>query len=136
MPVTSHLESLPTLPEANRGRVIYVDCLPDDLTAELEVKGYGVVDLFTLPRDTLDEEQTYLRAKCQAIEEGTIAVNSHILRALEIGMRAAGMMGRETRHAKVTLEGDHQSVEELMGWGKDRHTLEGNSTIVNAQRKK
>lgn len=129
-----HLEDLPALLDEQVGRIIYVDRIGLDATVDLTARGYQVVDLFSLPRQTSDQERAYLDAKRQAIEEGTILVNQHIIRALELGMRAAGMMGKE-RHTKVTLEGDSESIDELLNWSCDRHTLENNSTLVNAQRK-
>lgn len=135
VPRTDHLDNLPRLPKEYKGRTIYVDRIGEEMTLLLEDKGYSVVDLFCLPRSTMEEEREFLDAKRQAIEEGTVIVNSHILRALELGMRAAGLMGKE-RSLKVTLDDDSQSLTELLGWGEDRHTLEGNSTVVGAQRKK
>lgn len=125
------LAMMPALPDGMTRR-LYVRCIDATLWDSLLSKGYEVVDLFSLPRNTDEENVAYLKAKAQALEENTVEFNREERMALELEMKAAGLLERDAGagDGKVTLTG---TVEELLSWGNSSHTLRDNSTVQSAQ---
>ena len=115
-------------------RVVYVQGLAESDRTILEARGYRPVELLTMPRVTTDDHQAYLLAKAQALEEGTIPVSAEgeDRTALELEMRAYGLLDKRTTSMNLTLQCDATEVSSLLGWGGSRHTLAGNSTALAA----
>ncbi|MBH06033.1 MAG: hypothetical protein CMJ20_06895 [Phycisphaeraceae bacterium] len=114
-------------------RTVFVRGLEQDMAEILTERGYTVVELMTMPRNNPVEEQTYLLAKCQAMEEGTIAFTTEDRRTLELAMKSAGLLDskRTMLNLKVDIDGD--DVEKMLNWNNSRHTLAENSTVQAAK---
>jgi hypothetical protein len=125
------LIQLPTLDGVTR--TVYVSAEGPEAVSSLEQRGYTVVDIFTLPRETPEDHQRFLLAKMQGVEEGTICSTQKDIRALEVAMRAHGLLDKTSRHLNLNVAVDGQTVEQLLGWSDSRHTLRGNSTVQSAQ---
>jgi hypothetical protein len=106
----------------------------DDLTREhLEGLGYVVVDLMTLPRGEQWQEEAYLKAKMQAVEEGTIDARPEDRHRLELAMKAHGLLVHDRKNFNVNVNLDGKTANELLDWGSNRHTLVDNSTVQSAR---
>ena len=115
-----------------RKRIIYVRGLDPALNTELDGRGYMAIELNSLPRESSEDQVQYLLAKCQAIEERTITTDPEERKCLELEMRAYGLLDSRSVALKLDVSADMQQIEGLLGWGKSRHTLAGNSTVIAA----
>lgn len=126
------LNRFPALRNSSR-RTIYVSGLGDKEREALELRGYGPVELMTLPRETEQDHADYVRAKLQAIEEGTVLADEEDRKRLELEARAYGLLDPKRRQMSVNINADSASIDKLLEWDSGRHTLAGNSTAVHAQ---
>lgn len=58
-------------------------------------------------------------------------VSKHELAALELKMKAAGMFESKRLNTNVHVSLDSADMEQLLNWNQSRHTLQGNSTIID-----
>ncbi|MFH0982932.1 MAG: hypothetical protein V2A79_15530 [Planctomycetota bacterium] len=124
------------MPERITGvkRTVYVSL--GENASELEGMGYNVIDVFSLPRATDDEHRDYLLARLQGVTEGTIKAGPQDIRALELEMRAYGLLDKESKRLNVNVSLGPGDVDKMMGWQRSRHTLADNSTVQSAVREK
>lgn len=120
-------------PPVAHPRRIFVRGLEPETKDRLESRGYVVVELATLPRQSTDETVTYLLSKAQAIEERTIETSAEERKCLELEMRAYGLLDKRSLALSLDVSADASELDSLLGWGSSRHTLAGNSTVVSAQ---
>ena len=128
---TINVDMFPPVP---LGRRLYFEYITPDECANLRAKGYDPVVLFSLPRTSEVEHKNYLLAFSQGLSDGTVHCSKGRLDALELEMRAHGMLNKE-----VSSSGDEQKraslVEDLLTkFGKkgDRHVL-FQTTITDPQ---
>ena len=103
------------------------------MAQKLGERGYKVVELMTLPRSTPLEHHHYLMAKSQAIEEGTIEYTTEERRALELEMKAHGLLDAKKTQLNVNVDIDTNDLQKMLDWTDSRHTLADNSTVVSAK---
>ena len=115
-------------------RTVYVSL--GENASDLEAMGYNVIDVFSLPRATDDEHRDYLLARLQGVTEGTIKAGPQDIRALELEMRAYGLLNKESKRLNVNVSLGPQDVDAMMSWQRSRHTLTDNSTVQSAVREK
>ena len=127
-----NLDMFPPLRDSAR-RTIYVSGMPKEERMVLELRGYAPVELMTLPRDSEQNHADYVRAKLQAIEEGTIPADEEDRKRLELEARAYGLLDPKRRQISVNINADSSTIDKLLEWDSGRHTLAGNSTAVHAQ---
>ena len=114
-------------------RTVYVDITtPPETVARLTESGYHVIDLLAMTRDTPDEHRACIRARAQAIAEGTITATDDQRRALELEARSWGMLAARSESTQVRVLATADELGALLGWGSSRHTLAGNSTSLAA----
>src|SRR6185369_1597241 len=127
------LSGFPEVPPDARPRRIYFLKLGLLDIETLRNRGYDPMTLFQLPRGTPESEDFYLRAKAQAIEEGTVTSDKLMNAALELQMKAAGMLAQKNLGVKVKVNVRSEAVEGMLkSWGQSRYTLRGNSTVQAA----
>lgn len=120
------------LPELEKpGRVVYVQNLEPEFMEAMKDKGYQPVDLMSLPRGNHVDEVTYLLAKAQAMEEGTVECAVEDRHRLALLMKAYGLLDpkKEQLNLNVTLDG--KDVGELLDWKNSHHTLRSNTPILD-----
>lgn len=124
------LESFPVL-EPGVERVLYFDT-PPEFYNSLVARGYKIVLLSTLPRNGIGEEQVYLKAKLQAVEEGTVVISDNQLTALRTSLEL--YFGKKAG-SLVTLvpASAGEGMLEVLDWGSTRHTMKGNTTLAEAR---
>lgn len=128
-----NLDGFPPVPVEARPRRIYLQILSPLDAEALRGRGYDPMSLLQLPRGTPEHESTYLLARAQAIEEGTYVADKPQMRALELQMKANGMLTSKGVQLRVALTGDVKDAEGILkNWGASRHTLRGNSTVTAA----
>jgi len=127
---TVNLDLFPEIPEEARPRRIYVGAITQLDSLALRQRGYEPTPLLTLPRSTQRENIEYLYAKAQAIEEGTLAASAEERRQLALSMQAYGML--KDVQMRVNMDIGSESVAEILDWQKSRHTLRGQTTLVDA----
>lgn len=122
----------PELPPGS-ARPVYFDALSQADLAELARRGYAPRLLMSLPRGTPKDEAEYLLAKAQAMEEGTVPATKVLRETLELEMKANRMLGQKSFVARLDVKADKSDIRALLEtWTSSRHTLRGNSTIVEA----
>jgi hypothetical protein len=124
------ISKLPVLPMDARPRRIYVREMNVEEEHELRDRGYDPVGLFALPRRDDAENITYLLAKTQAIEEGTIIASAEERKQLALGMQVFGMLNPKSTRLNLNLNLDSTDIDELLNWQRSRHTLRENTTVV------
>lgn len=113
--------ALPKMLARRRGeRKIYVSQCPDPLFAQMRLKGYDVVDTMTMPRNKTNDHISYLLAFTQGVSEGTIEVGPSQMRALELDMKARGLLDKATKTFNMG-DTEFSSVKEALGWTDSRH---------------
>lgn len=126
------LECFPEVPPDVRPRRVYFPKLSILDRETLRARGYDPMTLFELPRGG-ENEIAYLRAKAQAIEEGTVTADKLTVAALELQMKNNNMLSQKHMAVNVKLSAKLADVEGLLkSWGQSRHTLRGNSTVQAA----
>jgi hypothetical protein len=126
-------EILDNFPPVTTKRTLYFDKLSSEVEDELITRGYNVVRILTLPRELPGDNIRYLDAKAQGIEEGTIQCTAIQFRTLELEMKAAAMLNNSKQNTNINVKMTGKDLDELLGWGKSRHTLRGNTTVVEAE---
>ncbi len=111
------------------GRILYFAVIPD-FADVLAMRGYQVVALATLPRSGTLDEQTYLRAKLQGIEEGTVRASDAQLTALKTQVDL--MFGKKAFDG-VLASTNGRGLLEALDWNASRHTVVGNTTMAEAR---
>lgn len=119
--------------KSGSNRTIYVSGLSDDDRLTFELRGYCPVELMSLPRDSEQDHCNYVRAKLQAIEEGTVFADEEDRKRLELEARTYGLLDPKRRQISVNVNAESATIDKLLQWDSGRHTLAGNSTAVNAQ---
>lgn len=125
------LQAFPIVPPDARPRALYFsrELMAID-TAGLQARGYEVVNVLALPRRTDPEHRVYLLAKAQGIEEGTIPAGEEDRFRLQLEMQAYGLMNNKSTRINLNVSVDAHDIKKMLDWGKDRHTLRDNTTIV------
>ncbi len=126
------ISAFPLLPPGS-SRTIFVRGLAQDIAQELRDRGYTVVELMTLPRSNELEHQQYLLSKSQAVEEGTIEFTTEERRALELEMKAYGLLDSKKTQLNVNVDIDTNDLQKMLNWKDSRHTLADNSTVQAAK---
>ena len=126
------LSAFPALPKGAT-RTIFVRGLQQDIAQKLGERGYVVVELMTLPRTNPLEHQQYLLSKSQACEEGTIEFTTEERRALELEMKAHGLLDSKKTQLNVNVDIDTNDLQKMLNWTDSRHTLADNSTVQAAK---
>lgn len=119
------LERFPKLDALAHGRPLYFED-PPSYIHELQERGYKIVFLSTLPRDTQAQEQDYLRAKLRGVEEGTVKVDKLQLLALQSALNLA-FGSKEPVHEKAARSDD--DFMDMFDWKPTRFKLKDNTTI-------
>lgn len=119
-------------PHVGFERKLYVRGLDPKIALELMDRGYVPIELATLARETADDQVLYLLAKAQAIEERTIVTDPEERKCLELEMRAYGLLDKKSMALSLNVNADADELDGLLGWGKSRHTLAENSTVLAA----
>jgi hypothetical protein len=119
----------PLVQEDDRPRRLYFEILRENDRQLLVEKGYDPVALMTLPRRNSYENQVYLLAKAQGIEEGTVWASSESRRQLELSMQAYQMLHSKSVNVNMNIEGTKDDLREVLSWQQSRHTLRGNTTV-------
>lgn len=127
-------EPSPSSPSPTVGdgrRVVYYDSLfcggePVGLV------GFVLKDIRLLPRGDEVEEEAYLLARLQAMEEGFATSHKAAVDTVELELRARGMLNSEQKRDRKRLDTMEKTVNSLLNWNTDRHTLAGNSTSQRA----
>lgn len=129
---------MPQWPPLSAGveRTVYVHGAPTREAEILRGRGYSVVEVNTLPRNSEQEHLRYLLAKAQGVEEGTIEVDQEGRKVLELEMRAYGLLDKRTTSLNLQVHTTSEEVSQIFGWGHSRHTLVDNSTQQGAARLK
>lgn len=127
------LARFPPLEKSMRGRALFFDKLPSAWEKELKERGYSPTVLSTLPRRDVQDEVAYLNGVLQGMSEMTIAYDSERLKAVELAMKSHGMLDKRSLNITANVNADG-TLEELWAWGGSRHTLQGNSTMVDPEK--
>lgn len=125
------LDRFPEVPLENRPRALYFNkpLLPLDALV-LQTRGYAPTVTFTLPRRTDGENQLYLLAVAQGVEEGTISLREESQDMLETEMKSAGLLTNKTITTRVNVNVLQDGIQKVLAWGESRHTLHNNTTIT------
>ena len=125
------VNNYPSVPIEFRPRGLYFEHLDSDSVKNLEGKGYEVIMLCTLPRNTTYEELYYLRCKARGIEEGTVKVSEQQSGMLKLLFKSAGLLD-ENRGGRSEDKSSVKRMSEIEDLLKDfdvsRHTVDS-STI-------
>lgn len=106
-------------------RTIYVRAMDPADETELTARGYTIVDL-----DNVEDRGEWCLGATQASLDGTISLDKQQTEALELEMRSRGLL--DVRRIQITAKlKAGQSAAELLSWGDSRHTLQGNTLLVN-----
>lgn len=126
------LASFPPLTNSGSvGRRLYFDEAPEYLD-DLVTRGYQVVMLASLPRDDQAQEQQYLKAKLQGVEEGTVQVTDAQLAALRASLELYFGTKLKSNLTLVARRGS-EGILEALDWQNSRFTMKGNTTLVEAR---
>jgi len=121
----------PPVPEEARPRDLYFEREQEPLVAEaLRGRGYRVVYLATLPRRNDQEQGRYHLAKLQGLEEGTIPGGEEARLLARLGMEAFGLLNTKSIRLNLHADAKSKDLAVLFDFGKDRHTLRDNTTVV------
>lgn len=98
------LEELPPLP-AGHQRTLFVAGLPNWALSAIREKGYEILDVRTMDRET--DPQAYIDASLQGMAEGTIKKSPERRRNLELLAKTSGLLIKRelTVHASAELKG-------------------------------
>ncbi len=107
------LEKLPRLAPSAKRR-IYVSCVTELELEYVRERGYDPVDVFTLPRSTVQEQQSCIMAWLQGMSEGTIEMDAERRKALELEARACGMLVNRALRLEGKVSMSPETVDELL----------------------
>ena len=115
------LSVLRRFPPTQTRRRVYFDTINPLLIPHLEQRGYEVVLLMSLPRETEEDARTYLLALSQGMSEDTIFASKERLNACELEMKARKML--TAKELPPTKTKAASSVEDILeGWTSGRHS--------------
>ena len=109
-------------PAVENQRKIYVKSLPKETADELTSRGYQLVYVNTLPRDTPEQDQEYLRAIARGVEECTISMNEMQFKALDAELKIHNMVGAKSMSLNVEAKLDKEDLDALLDWKPSRHS--------------
>lgn len=125
------LDGFPIVADEDRPRELYFNKSLSELDeAALKNRGYWPRYLMAMPRRSEAEQRVYLLAKAQGIEEKTIWATPDDLDELRLEMQAYGLFNQKSTRLSLNVKVGQDDVKQLLSWGKDRHTLRDNTTIV------
>lgn len=125
------LARFPEVPLDHRPRELFFDRPLSLLESEtLLDRGYAVVQIITLPRRSDAEQTSFLLAKAQGLEEGTLYMSDDAQEALWREMQSYGLFQRRQGRMNLNVNVSGKDLKDLLGWSKSRHTLRDNSTVV------
>lgn len=111
-------------------RKVFFDSIERAEIDALRKLGYEAVLLMSLPRDTIQEHQTYLFGLMQGMTEGTITVDKDRISAAELELKARHMLNKDSVITPTSAI-KQDDLLEFWKWNPSRHTLQGNTTIVD-----
>ena len=120
-------DRFPPLDESLHGRSVYFTALDALTSAFLRGRGYNPVAVYSLPQNTAEQRQAYLRAYAQGVMEHTIVPPKGYASTLRVSYDEAGMLGKKDKEERVPHEEERGTLEEALNWHKTRHTMD-NST--------
>ena len=127
---TLNLDQFPFVPNEARPRKISFDFLPPVDVGALEKRGYKVVLLRALPRETARDKIEFLLAMLQGVTDGTVEMSKQRGEATFLEMKARGLFADRTGTLVLTAKQVGADVQAILDWDDSRHTLAGNTTIV------
>ena len=110
-------------------RTIYFEGLSAEAAEELTRRGYNPVVLISLPRGDIHAERAYLRAKAQAIEEGTVSIGKQQFETLRLLFKAVGLLDEARGKEEETVveerqENIHELIDLVGSFDPSRHTID------------
>lgn len=134
--ITLDLTQFPDRSQLGKPRPLFFDrsLTPQD-KAILKARGYVPNVLMEMNRETDRENQDYLFALLQGMTEGTIPVDKARLAAAELELKARQMLHAGFTPAPESKE-ETKDLEAIWNWNPSRHTLQGNTTVVDTSVKK
>lgn len=108
-----NLDKFPQRQNPTNKRLLYFEYIEATELEALALRGYTAVHLASLPRETEADHKAYLMALTQGMAEGTITADRSRLDAVELDLRAHGMLNKDVTHTEVDRERD-KTVEELL----------------------
>ena len=132
MAETEDLLDLNRFPTREKGlpeRTVYFESISPKVKRALKTRGYNAVALLSLPRGDVTSERAYLRAKAQAIEEGTIYISKESFEALRLLFKSVGLLDEargqeEDEVLQNKTEDVHTLLAELADFAPNRHKLD------------
>jgi hypothetical protein len=109
-------------------RTIYVRGMDPADAATLTDRGYTVIDL-----DNVDDRAEWCLGVTQAALDGTVSLNKQQVEALELEMRSRGLLDTRRMQFNVNIKAG-QTTKELLSWSDSRHTLQGNTLLMDPKR--
>lgn len=111
---------------------IFVETLSAADKAHLEAKGYRITYLASMPRTTDVETRAWLLARAQASAEGFAPNDKDSKAALELAMRAHGLL--DSKRPAVTYRAKNiEEAKELLNWDESRHSRKDTDKIASAR---
>ena len=124
-------DQFPFVPVEARPRKIIFDHLPPQDVGELERRGYRVLILRTMPRETPTDSIQWLLALLQGVTDGTVELSKARAEATFLDMKARGLFNRGDATINLKVQAVGEDVKSILSWGESRHTLDGNTTITD-----
>lgn len=129
--------TFPELPEGSVPRKLYFKALAPARAKALRERGYDPVVLVTLPRQTPQDDQAYLKALGMGLLDGTIEMEKDLAPVLRLLFTEAGLVDKGARGASQgPSKPQTGSVKDLLSWGTSRHTIDQSTIQTGKQRKR
>jgi hypothetical protein len=106
-------ETFPSLPEGLQ-RTLYVAGLEQSKLEALKEKGYSLVDVRTMPRESMVENRACIEAWMQGLSEGTIEENPERRRNLELEAKAHGLLVHKQARIDLKVKADADNLDKVL----------------------
>ena len=122
-------EIYPPIPKTRKPRVLVFERMTKEHIKVFKSRGYQVICLITLPRETKEDELEYLRLKARGIEEGTVVASDKQIDMLKLQFKAYGLLDENRgkkgiRDQKTAAESTEDIFDLLRDFTPSRHTLD------------
>ncbi len=116
-------------------RKLYFDSVPAADDKALRKRGYDPVVLRSIPRDTKDANEEYIRALLIGVQDGTITRTKEAMSAVKLDMTTRGMLEKNDIRTELQIQigASIEDVKQLWEWKESRHSLQGNTTMVKPE---
>jgi hypothetical protein len=115
------LESTPILGDA---KVVYVDeSVPAEDLVTLSKRGYELIDVRHLPRNTPEQNRRAIQAWLQGMAEGTIERDEEVRKTLELSAKMDGLLIQRSMRVNVDASLSSETLDALLSFAPSRHTL-------------